>query len=163
MAAAATIAPTMEPAEVPDTRWARYPPSINPTTAPTRPIPLTPPPHSTRSAGFGSATAPTLHGVERRNQPGVVDLLQAHLHRTRGERTVGVLLARGVLVDEHQHHRGIRMHFRHRGPHDGGGGLHRLLLGGRRDDLLRELRVVRQEVASQMRLRGCEVLVQALW
>jgi len=66
--------------------------SINATTAPTSPMPLTPPPDSTKSAGFGSATAPTLHGVERPDQPGVVDLLQAHLHRARSERAVGFSL-----------------------------------------------------------------------
>src|SRR5258705_4768259 len=136
----------MDPADVPDTRWALYPASINATTAPTRPMPLTPPPDSTKSAGFGSATAPTLHGVERPDQPGVVDLLQAHLHRARGERAVGILLAGGVLVDEHQDHRGVRMQLGHRGPHDGCARLDRLLLCRRRDDLLGELRVVRQEV-----------------
>src|SRR5258708_20997340 len=91
----------MDPADVPDTRWARYPASINATTAPTRPMPLTPPPDSTRSAGLGSATAPTLHGVERPDQPGVVDLLQAHLHRPCGERPVWIPLADRVLVDGH--------------------------------------------------------------
>src|ERR1700730_9709091 len=152
----------MDPADVPDTRWALYPASINATTAPTRPMPLTPPPDSTRSAGFGfgfgfgSGTAPTLHGVERRDQPGTVDLLHADLHRARGERAVGILLADGVLVDEHQDLRGVRMQVGHRGPDDGGGGLDRLLLGRRCDDPLGELRVVREEVAGQMRLRRRE-------
>src|SRR5689334_15709696 len=155
------MAPTMDPADVPEIRWARYPSSIRATTAPTRPIPLTPPPDSTMSAGLVSATAPTLHGVERRNQPGVIDLLQPHLDRTGREGTVRVLLAGGVLVDEHQHDGGIRMHLRHGGPHDGRGGLDGLLLGGRCDDLLGEVRVIRQEVARQMRFRSREILVEA--
>src|SRR6202023_271986 len=132
----------MDPADVPDTRWARYPASINATTAPTRPMPLTPPPDNTRSAGFGFGfgfgfgPAPTLHGVERRDQPGTVDLLHADLDRARGERAVGILLADGVLVDEHQDHRGVRMQVGHRGPDDGRGGLDRLLLARRWQDPL---------------------------
>src|SRR5258708_12418996 len=115
----------MDPAEVPDTRWARYPASINATTAPTRPMPLTPPPDNTRSAGFGFGTAPTLHGVERRDQPGTVDLLHADLDRTRGEGAVGILPAGGVLVDEHQDHPAVRTHAGTPCPHDAPVGLHR--------------------------------------
>ncbi len=44
--------PTSDPAETPDTRLTEYPASIRATTAPTRPIPLTPPPERTRSAGL---------------------------------------------------------------------------------------------------------------
>ena len=49
-APAAKIAPTIEPADVPETRWIAYPASISATTAPARPMPLTPPPDRTRSA-----------------------------------------------------------------------------------------------------------------
>jgi hypothetical protein len=58
--AAATIAPTIEPADVPDTLWMSYPASNNAATAPTKPTPLTPPPDRTRSARF-LATAATQH------------------------------------------------------------------------------------------------------
>src|ERR1700761_109846 len=47
------MAPTIEPADVPETRWMPYPASISATTAPDRPMPLTPPPDRTRSAFSG--------------------------------------------------------------------------------------------------------------
>ena len=83
------------------------------------------------------------------DQPVAVDLLQPDLHAARSERTVRILFAGGGLVDEHQHHRGVRMNLRDRGPHDRCGGLDRFLLGRGRDDLFGELRVVREEVTRQ--------------
>src|SRR6516165_792773 len=52
-APAAKMAPTIEPADVPETRSKAYPASISATTAPARPMPLTPPPDRTRSAFSG--------------------------------------------------------------------------------------------------------------
>ncbi len=55
----ATNAPTIDPAEVPATRGNVYPASCSTLTAPTRAIPFTPPPSSTRSA-FNDSSATTL-------------------------------------------------------------------------------------------------------
>ena len=54
------------------------------------------------------------------------------------------------------------MNFGYRGPNDRGGGLDRFLLGRRGDDLLGELRVVREEVTGQVRLGSREILVEGV-
>src|SRR3954469_2879592 len=61
---AATSDPTIAPAEVPATRWTSYPASSSTEIAPTRPMPLTPPPSSTRSHFLGSVIAPPPHRMD---------------------------------------------------------------------------------------------------
>ena len=88
---------------------------------------------------------------------------QADLDAARGEGAVRVLLARGGLVDEHQHHRAYPAAISDTAARTTEAvGLDRFLLGRRCDDLLGELRVVRQEVAGQLGLGGREVLVEAV-
>src|SRR5690606_12555993 len=96
--------------------------------------------------------------VERFDQPAAVDLLQTHLDTARRERAVGVLLAGGHLVEEHQHHRGIRVDLRDRGLHHVRGGGDLLLHRRRGHHRVGELGVVVEELAGQVFLGGREVL-----
>ena len=58
-----------------------------------------------RDNAESSTDSVALYRVECGDQPAAVDLLQADLDAARGERAVGVLLAGGDLVDEHQDRR----------------------------------------------------------
>lgn len=96
------------------------------------------------------------HRVERLDEPGAVDLRQTHFDAAGRERTVGILLAGGGLVDEHQDLRGIRLDLRDRGPRHGRRRLDGFLGGGRRDDLFGELCVVGKEVTGEADLAAAK-------
>lgn len=103
-----------------------------------------------------------LHRVERRNEPFAIGFRQPDRYAAGGERRLRPILALRALVDEQEDDGRIRAQIGHGGAQHHRGGLDRLLLGGRGDDLLSELVVVGQEVAGQMGLRGREVAVEGV-